>query len=459
MRPLTFDRLATYLLFLGIATAACLMPAQSDTFWQLRAGQEMTVNGRVLLEDTFTHTVRGAFWPNHEWLSQVVFYFVHAAGGLPGLTAFAAALVTLSWICMWQIMQGPVAVRLVLVLVLIAPSARLWSLRPQLVSLLLLCVTCLLVHQRRTKWIPLLFLAWANFHGGVMLGLAALGGALAGIVWVDRRQVKAAVATLTASAAAVCLTPLGLTVWTEIPQMLQRLDAYGVREWQSASLTNPFDLPFWLAAIALIGFFIRNCRTVDRETAAISGAALALIPLAVESSRNITPFMLVAAPALSRLLPVARSWAPQRRRRERLAFNMGFAVTASAACVAGIAAAWSAPLARLNWAPVPHAVAREVSACRGNIYNLYDNGGYLVWFVPQKPVFMDSRQDPFPVELVSAQIAAERTGEYGALFEKYNVRCAALPPESRVAKALGRAGWQVVSHAPQWVVLVTPPTS
>ena len=65
----TFDRLLTTLLFLAIALAAFLMPAQSDTWWQLRAGQEMWLTRHVLLRDTFSHTVR-SLWPNHEWLSQ-----------------------------------------------------------------------------------------------------------------------------------------------------------------------------------------------------------------------------------------------------------------------------------------------------------------------------------------------------------------------------------------------------
>ena len=37
----TFDHLAVALLFLAIFATACLMPAQNDTWWHLRVGQEM----------------------------------------------------------------------------------------------------------------------------------------------------------------------------------------------------------------------------------------------------------------------------------------------------------------------------------------------------------------------------------------------------------------------------------
>ena len=74
----TFDRLLTTLLFVAIALAACLMPAQNDTWWQLRAGHDMWSARTVLLRDTFSHTAYGTFWPNHEWLSQAIFYAIFA---------------------------------------------------------------------------------------------------------------------------------------------------------------------------------------------------------------------------------------------------------------------------------------------------------------------------------------------------------------------------------------------
>ena len=89
----TFDRLLTVLAFLAIALAAFLMPAQNDTWWQLRAGHEMWRARGVLLRDTFSHTAYGSFWPNHEWLSQTIFYGVFAVGGLPLLTLSAAAAI------------------------------------------------------------------------------------------------------------------------------------------------------------------------------------------------------------------------------------------------------------------------------------------------------------------------------------------------------------------------------
>src|SRR5712692_4110581 len=84
-----YHRLLPVLLFLVIVLAAALWPMQSDTWWQLRAGRGVWSSLRVLLVDRYSYTAYGSFWPNHEWLSEVIFYGVYKIGGLPLLSLFA----------------------------------------------------------------------------------------------------------------------------------------------------------------------------------------------------------------------------------------------------------------------------------------------------------------------------------------------------------------------------------
>ena len=453
---MTFNRLAVTLLFLAIATAACLMPAQSDTYWQLRAGREIVTTGHVLLEDTFTHTVRGAYWPNHEWLSEVLFYGIHSAGGMRLLTAFAASMVVVAWALAWQVMRGPALLRIGLILSVLVTSAQLWTIRPQVISLALLATLLVLIARQHWRWAPLLFLAWANLHGGVMLGLAALGGALL-FRGRDRfpnfRTVTAPLITLAASAAAVCVTPLGLAIWTEVPAMLSRLRLYDVMEWRPPSPLDPTNLPFFLVAAAIVVLTIRRWRVLDDRAAMMVGAAVALLPLACKSARNVAPFLLVAAPALSALVA---DWAGAFERPDRSARRgLGWALAGAALviCASTVLSTWTHPPTRLNWQPVPTAVARAIAECPGNLYNQYDNGGYLVWFVPEAPVFMDSRQDPFPPDLVLAHRKVETTGDYRDLFDRFDIACAALPAWSPTAQHLRAAGWRVAAQDDGWIVL------
>lgn len=450
---MTFQRFATVLLFLAIATAACLMPAQSDTFWQLRAGQEMAASGNVMLHDAFTYSVRGGFWPNHEWLSEVLFYGLWRVGGMPALTAFAASMALLAWVLVWRVMTGPALWRCALILLVLIPSAKLWSIRPQVISLALLAI--LLVQMTRERWrrVPVLFLVWANLHGGVMLGVIALTGALAARVVVARSQWKPAALVLAASVAAVCLTPLGVTVWIEVPHMLGRLRSYGVAEWRAVDVADPLNSPFFIVAAALVVCTCRRWRHLDRNQAALLGAAAALFMPALESDRNVAPFLIAAVAALSRMAPDIASRFERFETSVRQPRHVVFAVAAAAGCLALVAATWAHPPGRMNWSPLPTGVAAAVEGCQGNLYNQYDNGGYLIWFAPRKPVFIDSRQDPFPPALVLAHRSVEMTGNYTALFDRFDVGCAALPPRSRTAEALLKNGWMPSVRDVDWVVL------
>ena len=79
-RGLSFEQLMVGLLFGALGAAACLMPAQSDTFWHLRAGEEIWRTLRVPLDEHYSFTAAGRPWPNHEWLWQAVSYGLVSAG-------------------------------------------------------------------------------------------------------------------------------------------------------------------------------------------------------------------------------------------------------------------------------------------------------------------------------------------------------------------------------------------
>jgi hypothetical protein len=450
---MTFQRFATVLLFLAIATAACLMPAQSDTFWQLRAGQEMAASGNVMLHDAFTYSVRGGFWPNHEWLSEVLFYGLWRVGGMPALAAFAASMALLAWAFVWRVMTGPALWRGALILLVLIPSAKLWSVRPQVISLALLAALLVLVTRERWRLVPMLFIAWANLHGGVMLGVIALTGALAARVAAARSPWKPAALVLASSVAAVCLTPLGVTIWVEVPHMLGRLRSYGVTEWRAVDAADPFNIPFFIVAAALAACALRRWHHLDRSQAALLGAAAALFAPALESDRNVAPFLIAAVAALSRMAPEVASRLERFETSVRHPRHTVLAMAAAAGCLALVARTWTRPPERMNWSPLPADVAAAVEGCQGNLYNQYDNGGYLIWFAPRKPVFIDSRQDPFPPELVLAHRSVEMTGNYTALFDRFQVECVALPPVSPTAMALKRAGWRILVEDRAWLVL------
>jgi hypothetical protein len=457
----TFDRLMATLLFLAIALAALLMPAQNDTWWQMRAGREMWLTGHVLLHDTFSHTVYGAYWPNHEWLSQLFLYGAYAAGGMSLVTIVSAIAVTAAWLLVWRMTPGSTRARFLLTSIAVVSASTIWSPRPQVLSLLLLAVTVSLLRSRRYVWLPLVFLLWANLHGAVVMGFLVLAAALVAAAVENRRHARAL-----AVASACCLlmtvaTPLGVSFWTEIPRSLGRIRQLGIAEWAPPRLTTASLIPFWLMAAALLGLiaarrreWLRNVPARQPGDLTVCACALVLLPLALTAERNVPLFLLLAVPAiavLGRFKPTGEGPDPQAAQRPRL--NCAITVVAAVLVTGGVAYAYATPVDHLGWAPLPEASLAALRSCHGNLYNRYDEGGYLIWFAPDHKVFLDGRQDPYPVDLVKRQVEVESSGDFEPLFRRYDIRCAYVPADSLISVRLAAAGWHTLFRDGHWAVL------
>jgi len=456
--PFSYDRLLTTLLFVTIALAAALMPAQNDTFWQLRAGHDMWRSRAVLLQDTFSHTAYGSAWPNHEWLSQIVLYALYAAGGLVLVTLAAAAAVVCAWWIVWTITPASARTRFLLIALVVVSACGTWSPRPQVFSLLLLAATVALLRARRYLWLPALFILWANLHGGVALGAWLLVAAVVASLVESPRSTPRLLTACVACAIAGCVTPIGWRFWIEIAQSLGRIEHLGIAEWAPPRLADPALVGFWpmLGALLLLvcvrgRHLWHDAEARQRGHLTLVVLALALAPTAVGAVRNVPPFLMLAVPAVAALLPRREALAAARRERPRL--NLAIAGIAVASAATAVAIAYALPANHLGWRPLPADSLSRLAACRGNLYNRYDEGGYLIWFAPDHKVFLDGRQDPYPPSLIAAQVRAETTGDYRALFERYDVGCAYVPSDALVTRRLIDAGWTPLYRDAHWSVL------
>ena len=125
---------------------------------------------------------------------------------------------------------------------------------------------------------------------------------------------------------------------------------------------------------------------------------------------------------------------------------------ASALVFSTVAYAYAKRINHLRWTPLPEASLASLRACRGNLYNRYDEGGYLIWFAPEHKVFLDGRQDPYPVDLVKEHVIVERTGDFEPVFQRYDIHCAYVPADSPVSLRLVRGGWTPLFRDARWAV-------
>jgi hypothetical protein len=472
MKDLSFDRLVIGLLFGAVVLTACLMPAQADTYWHLRAGEDMWRTHHVSMIETYSYTAAGSFWPNHEWFWQAVSYGLYRAGGMPLLTAASALVVTAAFVLSYRLMTGPPLSRFVLMILGVPIGACVWALRPQIVSLALVMLLVTLIARERHRLLPLLFVVWANVHGAVALGVAILAAAaVAAIVRArsgdpaDRRRAWRLVALTPICVLATAATPLGFRLWTFIAQSIERSHATMIGEWQPAYPKGFVEIGFWVLALAFVYLLIRRRRNVRSwSDLALVAAAVVVLPLAARAVRNIAPFLLLAIPAASRLL------GPQFRFRRAVAggpvtaqavehprLNLALLVGLVLAGMGAVAFAWTTRLPMLGWQPLGADLIAAVRACPDSLYNHYNEGGYLVWFVPERKVFIDSRQDPYslPFLLEHGRVESGKA-PYEPLFARWNIRCAFLRVESPTVKRLVVAGWGQRFRDDKWVVLVEP---
>jgi hypothetical protein len=478
-RGISFADMAVGFLFVVFVSKALLMPATADTFWHLRAGADILRTGAVPHVETYSFTAAGWPWRNHEWLWEPISYACYHLGGMPLLSLCGAAFVVAALALVHRLMVGPAWTRFLLLMLGLPLTIPVWTLRPHLFTLFAVPLLVTLLARARLWPIPLLFVLWANMHGGVALGGVILGVTTAAAVlrWrihrtpADRRRARALAVVLPLAAAACLATPLGTGMFHFLADSMVRIRAVKIGEWQPTVPTDVYGAIAWaLVLLFLTALVVRRRALRDghasswADWAAVTGA-LALLPLAAAAVRNVAPFLLLAIPATSRLLgPDARARLPWRKApapdaaTDRPRANLALLAAMSVAALVFVAWSYRVGPPSLGWRPVDGRALAAVRACDGPLYNQYDDGGYLIWFVPEKPVFVDNRQDPYPLQHITAQLDVQwERVPYRSLFDRWGIRCAFLPVASSTVAALERDGWITRFRDDRYTVQSAPP--
>jgi hypothetical protein len=337
-----------------------------------------------------------------------------------------------------------------------------------LTTLALAILLWLLVHQRH-RWVPLLFAVWANAHGGVAMGVAILA-AVAGMAFlsavrgdaVARRRAAGLAIVTVASALATLLTPLGFGLWRTVPMSISLARENQILEWQPTWPDAPFGIIFWLLALAFLALLYRRrhaLRELSWGDVVLLTASLVTLALGARAIRNTCVFLLISIPAASRLLGVDfrfRRGAPGPAGSDHPRLNLALLVAVSAVEVAGVLFAWHVSYPGLGWQPISPGAVAAVRACPAQVFGRYNDGGPLIWFVPEKRVFSDTRHDPYPRAITQESSAIEHGGPYRETFARYGIHCAILPAANAAAARLAGDGWRARFRDDAWTVLVAP---
>jgi tetratricopeptide (TPR) repeat protein len=422
---------------LGYAFLAGLRTlTQYDLGWQLATGRWIVQHHQIPATDVLSYTAQGQPWI-YPVGSALLFYALFLLGGY-SLLSWLGAMVCAGTVAILLRRGSLISAGLAILAVpLIAVHT---SPRADMFTLLLLATFLSLIWQqhecgRACLWLlPALMIAWVNLHLGLAAGLALLGGYVLlecfEMAWPERRRaarhrLRSSWPWLVATFAATLVNPWGWRVYSQMlgfmAPMTTQSAAISIAEWAPANLNwtsvlaglsprNP-DSFLFLLLVAAFAIPLAFLRRQPGAAVLLGGAAF----LGIRHVRFQALFSVVLVVIGGAVLTSAwSSWQNAiRDSRIKVILKVGLCCLAvvftcawSADVISGRTYLMDTNLASFGtglswWFPEGAASFIERENIPGQIFNSYDEGGYIAWRLgPQRRDYVDGRGDPFGPELV-----------------------------------------------------------
>jgi len=449
-------RLVIWITFFAIFAMAARVSMDTDSWWHLRAGHWIVTNGALPQSDPFSYTRAGQPWQYPGWLVEVPMYAIFSVFGPGGLNLWTAGMVTLAFIFTWRTLRGGVFLRAFILVLAAAASGVYWAARPYLVTFVFVAVFLWIFEEyrwnpnetarRRLWWLPVLMVLWANSHGGFAVGFIIWGvylvaASLSQIYYTLTRKkhwtfldpMKALIWTGIGMVLAVCINPYGpvMLLYPFKTAGIQSLQAY-IQEWQSPDFQSLQVQPFiWLLLLllAVVGLSRRRLAFTDFVLAA--GFAY----MGFLAGRNIALFGLVAPIVITRHFDPVVTWLSQRTGYKpaslsRVPVQQGWLNRVLFVLILGAVLLKVSLVYPLRTNEVAFARGLPVGAVNylkihtppGRLFNSYNWGGYLLWNLPEYPVFIDGRTDLYDDELVNEWLSVVRGQDgWNLILDNYHI--------------------------------------
>jgi hypothetical protein len=405
-------------------------------------------------------------WVNHEWLSELIMGAAYRIGGSLGLVVLKTALLSGALVLMLSTLADawPIASAAAIAILAWGLTPLAFTLRPQLWTLVGLCVLCRLLIRPATRWwlvaLPLLFGIWVNLHGGWLVGAGLL------VLWTayhlccsnTPRALIAGVALI--SALATLVNPYGWHMWLFLASTVRMSRA--ISEWQPiSSYAFAATIPYMLAGvIAVVAVAARPRAPLDR--------VVMIACLGVGSLRVARLAPLWVAVTIILLSPTIVAWSgrvPRQWWTLHAPSAAAMRVTAiPILCVLIVSGLEVRRIGRCvpiegDW--VPDRVAGRALAAsnlRGRIVTFFDWGEYAIWHLsPALRVSIDGRRETVYSDAVLDGHDAMNAGtpEGIAYFRRLDPEYVWLPSATvRLREWLGTHGYRIELQTEQSFVAV-----
>ncbi len=466
------------LLLVGLGLRPILDP---DFGWHLRAGTDLVANYfHPPKFDVYSYTMSDWSWVDHEWLTNGIAALIHNGLGPLVLIILFALLIAGTFLLAASIERIELPYKILAAVIGLLAALPITGVRMQMITLLGMAWLLWTLYRfrrgesRHLWYVPLVFVAWANLHGGFLIGLVILA-----VFWICE-AIKYAIShwcpvwykklhvteiTLNCrqlhhlgvigllAGAATLINPYSWGLYYDFYKLFTNPFAIkNIAEWQPVSLAfnHPMALDFTLYLILFALVLILTYRKIEPTRWILSGLFLCLSFL---YWRNLPFFMIMSVGFLAEIMQEHTSLV-----FKTLSQNKWVLVVAT--LIVGIIIgqriidvgskitdplknfrAGGYPIDAIRWAK------NNPDKLGNRMFNEYDWGGFLIWQFPEQKVFVDGRMpfwkigDRFPFFDEQYSIGAE-PGSIEMLKNKYNVDWMLIRPQRPLAIALtGQDDW------------------
>lgn len=402
----------------------------NDYWWYLRFAQDILNNLSVPIFDNYTYTHSGEYIINHAWFSSIIFLWLKS----PTLTLLLRGFLLLStYLILYKCCRrSGVGIRMSAFFTFIAllVGSNNWVIRPQLFAYPLFALTLLYViewgknYSNRIYYSPIILLFWANLHGSFPLFFMLVGSAL----FCPNTNRKALIYIIIISLLFSLVNPYFFDSWLYIYSVLKDSNIRDLGpEWLPPTINNGWQIKIFFINLlffpVLTSFSILKPRSYEWLLFALFGW------MAISGLRYVIWFQAI----LSLLSAKLMSGIPYFQRKKMVRFgkfrinHLFFWV-----CVIGpmfflppFKNAWdhdsaiyttNTPIEAIKW-------LKQNPQYDGNIWSDISMSPYIIYALPERPVWGDTRTNLITEEQRKEYIKiSTASSDWLELIDKYDIK-------------------------------------
>lgn len=403
------DIIAASLFFLGVFVINSGSVTDGDFFWHLKTGEWIWQHKSLPITDPFAgplftdttclrHPDIISSLLRGYWLAQLIFFILWKWFGLAGIVFLRAAIYSgiIIFLYVWSKKKSGALIAFFMSVLPATLFTDFPNERPQIFTFLFIPVTIYLLEraridtshrmfEKRDLLLPLVTLTWSNMHGGYVLGIAIIGAYVTGefINRLIRGKVPVRFRIITSGFMAILLSCMNPSFYQMFLVSAGAFNDFtgSIQEFMSpfaaAVRLGEFYWPYFIFLAAALFIIVWRIRVM--EPAHIM-TLLLLAGLSVSGLRFM-PYLLMTGPVLC-------NYIPKRQFRYESVF-----VLLCALVWAALPGQMRISRALLDESFPAGAVQfiRDKRPASG-IFNYYGWGGFLIYSIPEYPVFIDGRQ-------------------------------------------------------------------